>query len=153
MICRHRVYAYITGPQGLLILAHPDHPEAGLQVPGGTVEAGETPGQAVLREVEEETTLTEVRIVSLLGQEEFDMRKWGMQEIQKAYFYHLTCREQTPRSWLHHEIHGPPEPIAFRLYWAELPYVGTELIAHHGDFLAELDPSACQSASCDERDG
>lgn len=41
----------------LLVFEHAGMPEAGLQVPGGTVEAGETPLQAVAREVLEESGL------------------------------------------------------------------------------------------------
>ena len=44
------------GPE-LLVFEHAGMPEAGLQVPGGTVEAGETPFQAVAREVLEESGL------------------------------------------------------------------------------------------------
>ena len=41
----------------LLVFEHAGQPEAGLQVPGGTVEGGETPLAAVAREVEEESGL------------------------------------------------------------------------------------------------
>jgi 8-oxo-dGTP pyrophosphatase MutT (NUDIX family) len=43
------------------------HPNAGIQLPAGTMELGETPEIAVLREVREETGLTAVQIVTLLG--------------------------------------------------------------------------------------
>lgn len=49
------------------------HPNAGLQLPAGTVEPGEAPETAVLREVEEETGLTEVRLVKKLGSEKIDL--------------------------------------------------------------------------------
>ncbi len=39
----------------LLVFQHAGMPEAGLQVPGGTVEQGETPNDAVAREVLEES--------------------------------------------------------------------------------------------------
>ena len=41
----------------LLVFEHAGQPEAGLQVPGGTVEAGETPLEGVAREVLEESGL------------------------------------------------------------------------------------------------
>jgi 8-oxo-dGTP pyrophosphatase MutT (NUDIX family) len=63
-----KVTAFITrdSAQGreLLVFTHPD---AGIQVPAGTMEAGETPEIAVLREVSEETGLTAVRLVAYLG--------------------------------------------------------------------------------------
>lgn len=43
--------------QELLVFEHAGMPEAGLQVPGGTIEQGETPLQAVAREVLEESGL------------------------------------------------------------------------------------------------
>ncbi len=42
------------------------HPNAGIQLPGGTMEAGETPEIALLREVREETGLTAIKIVAHL---------------------------------------------------------------------------------------
>ena len=41
----------------LLVFEHAEQPEAGLQVPGGTIEDGETPLAAVAREVLEESGL------------------------------------------------------------------------------------------------
>ncbi len=49
------------------------HPNAGLQVPAGTVEPGEAPETAVLREVQEETGLTEIRLVKKLGMEKMEL--------------------------------------------------------------------------------
>lgn len=44
-----------------------EHPHAGIQIPAGTVQGGETPEQAVLREVAEETGLTNVSLRRTLG--------------------------------------------------------------------------------------
>lgn len=55
-----------TGEE-LLIL---EHPTAGFQLPAGTVNPGETPRVAVLREVAEETGLSEVYFEKLLRSED-----------------------------------------------------------------------------------
>lgn len=38
-----KAYAYIVQEEQLLVFRHVDYREAGVQVPGGTLEAGETP--------------------------------------------------------------------------------------------------------------
>jgi hypothetical protein len=43
---KEKVYAYILKDNRLLTFRHTQAPEAGLQVPGGTVEAGELLNQA-----------------------------------------------------------------------------------------------------------
>jgi len=62
-----KVTAFITRATGtereLLVL---QHPSAGIQLPAGTQEPGETPEAAVLRETDEETGLTAVSIVEYL---------------------------------------------------------------------------------------
>jgi len=47
---KRKVYAYITHANRLLVFLHVDVPDAGVQVPGGTVEEGEAPDEAVMRE-------------------------------------------------------------------------------------------------------
>ena len=44
-----------------------EHPAAGIQIPAGTVEVGETPAAAALREAAEETGLTDLTIRQYLG--------------------------------------------------------------------------------------
>ncbi len=69
-----KVAAFVLRPtrRGVEILTL-EHPRGGLQIPGGTVDAGEAPETAVLRELHEETGLTEVRIVRKLGEERMDL--------------------------------------------------------------------------------
>ena len=142
---RCRVYAYVTSVKGVLILEHPKHPEAGLQIPGGTVEAGELPEVAVVREVIEETTLQQLSAPVLLGRHTFDMREFDMNEEQDAWFFQMHSLKPTRDSWLHEERFPSDSPVAtpipFRLYWANLPYEGKPLIAHHGKYLPNLEVS------------
>jgi 8-oxo-dGTP pyrophosphatase MutT (NUDIX family) len=64
-----KVTAFVTRGTGeaaeLLVFRHG---RSGVQVPAGTVEADESPNSALLREVGEETGLTEVRLIRTLGQ-------------------------------------------------------------------------------------
>jgi 8-oxo-dGTP pyrophosphatase MutT (NUDIX family) len=63
-----KVTAFVTrerdGERQLLLF---EHPNAGVQIPAGTVEAGESPEQAVLREAAEETGLTGFSTLRYLG--------------------------------------------------------------------------------------
>lgn len=63
-----KVTAFVTrqGPAGLDLLLF-RHPDSGIQLPAGTVEEGEPPEQAALREVREETGLANVRLTAYIG--------------------------------------------------------------------------------------
>jgi len=47
-----------------------EHPFAGLQIPAGTVETGETCDEAVIREIQEETGLRNIEIVQKVGEDQ-----------------------------------------------------------------------------------
>jgi 8-oxo-dGTP pyrophosphatase MutT (NUDIX family) len=62
------VFSRDTGAPRILLLKH----ESGKwMLPKGTIESGETPEEVALREVREETGLSNVRVVSDLGEERY----------------------------------------------------------------------------------
>jgi ribosomal protein S18 acetylase RimI-like enzyme/8-oxo-dGTP pyrophosphatase MutT (NUDIX family) len=66
--CVQKVTAFVTRGSGAhLELLLFEHPFAGNQIPAGTVEEGEAPEEAVLREVAEETGLTTLPVRRYLG--------------------------------------------------------------------------------------
>ena len=83
----NKVYAYITRRDQLLVFRHVDFPEAGIQVPGGTVEGGEAPEVAVMREAFEETDIEGLRLVSYLGSHEWEFSEVGHEELYLRYFF------------------------------------------------------------------
>jgi 8-oxo-dGTP diphosphatase len=121
-----KVYAYITNRDRLLDFTQPDYPEAGTQVPGGTVEAGEDPDVAVLREAFEETSLTGLICEAFLGVADYDMSEFGRDEIAHRHYDHLCCPGDPPETWRHWERHpsdaDQPE-IAFDFFWVPLSNV------------------------------
>jgi len=122
---RSKVFAYITHLQQLLVFTHPDHPDAGIQVPAGTLEHGESPRAGVLREAFEETGLTGLRVVRFLGMFRFDARPYGRNEIHNRWFFHLECPGSPPETWIHRE-ESPSDgggPIRFAFSWVPLPDV------------------------------
>lgn len=139
-VWREKVMAYITHGDRLLVFRQPEFPEAGIQVPGGTLEPGESPEMGVLREAFEETGLPGLMVVRFLGDVVFDGRPRGRDELHHRHFYHLRCTSEPPETWGHAEClssDGYPEPIAFALWWAPLDAV-PELIAEMGALLPAL---------------
>jgi len=137
----HKVFAYISHRNRLLVFRHIGFPEAGIQVPAGTVLKEEELEAAVLREAEEETGLGDLRINSYLGEHIRNMEDVGKDEIHHRHFYHLLCGGAPPEEWLHDETDpsdGSPSPIHFEFFWAEMPDQIPELIADHGFMLPRL---------------
>lgn len=78
MVAKHhteKVVCYVTHQDRLLVFTHLDVPltVAGVQVPAGTIEPGETPRQAALREVREETGLTDLIVEDVLATDHLDV--------------------------------------------------------------------------------
>jgi 8-oxo-dGTP diphosphatase len=136
---KRKVYAYITHGGRLLVFSHIDFPEAGIQVPGGTVEDDEEPEDAVMREAAEETGLTGLRRDVLLAEVEVWIPL--LQEWQRRTFYHLTCMGNPPERWYHSEVFpsdGSPGPIRFEFFWAPLSGGVPALIGGLGALLPKL---------------
>ena len=141
----YKVFAYITHQNRLLVFRHIDFPEAGIQVPAGTVRTDEDRDAAVLREAQEETGLQDLTIKSYLGEQIRNMEDVGKDEIHHRHFYHL-LREggDPPGQWQHDESDpsdGGPDPIHFEFFWAAIPDQIPELICDHGIMLPLLEGS------------
>jgi 8-oxo-dGTP pyrophosphatase MutT (NUDIX family) len=131
-IHKHKVLAYITHRGRLLVFRQPDHPEAGIQVPGGTVANGEDPALAVLREAMEETGLASLRLAAHLGDFEQAAPEFG--EVWTRHCYQLVCDGDRPETWRHDELtpsDGSPGPITFEFFWVNLPDGVPELATGH----------------------
>ncbi len=137
---RDRVLTYITRSDYLLVFRHTQYPEAGIQVPGGGVEPGETFDAAALREAEEESGLSGFEIVRYLGTRDYDLTPWGRDEIERRHFYHLRFTGETPVTWLNYEnaASDGSEPYEFEFWWAKFPDEVPELIGGQGDLLSEV---------------
>ena len=122
MLIRKRVFTYITFRSQLLVLDHVNQPDLLMQIPGGTIEVGELPAEAAIREAEEETGLSGLTLKSFLGDFEQDLSSLGRADTIHAYFYHLEVTDTPPMRWQHSEKdpHNRVEPILFELYWVKL---------------------------------
>lgn len=103
---------------------------AGIQIPKGTVEDGETPLEAVLREMVEETGLTNLKVKGLIAQ---DYAEHYSGAIHKRYFYHLLSNESRP-TWQHNPTGLNEGNLRFTFYWIE-ENDNVVLTKGHGDYL------------------
>ena len=136
-----KVYAYITHEDRLLVFRHTHHPEAGIQVPGGTVEGQESPQDAVLREAMEETGLENLEIISYLGMHPLDLATFGETGIHNRHFYQLFFLGDRKDKWRHFEKSpsvGHPGPIEFEFYWVKFPEDVPELAGDQGVMLHKV---------------
>ena len=125
-----KAITYITSRGRLLVFRHTNFTEAGIQVPAGSVEAGEDPAYTAMREAEEETGLTGLSMSSCLGTDLVRVSINGQTVNLQRYFYHLHAPDMVPERWIHYEndpSDGSPSPIEFEFYWVflagEVPYL------------------------------
>lgn len=136
-----KAFAYITSGSRVLLFTHPDHPDAGIQVPAGTIERGETPAAAALREAREETHLDCLAPGRWLGRDVFDAHAIGRDELHDRWFWHIRAGSDVPETWRHGEMfsaNGAGEQIAFDFFWADLREPLPPLVADHDRFIPEL---------------
>lgn len=137
---KQKVLAYITRnnngrPPEVLVFLHRDHPEAGLQVPGGTVDPGEDLIEAIIREVFEETGLQIKRadVVKKLGETSYQRK--DIPEINQRHYFLVHIKE-LPDSWAH-VVHsqGADDGLVFLYSWMEIKQARAELTGQMGELL------------------
>ncbi len=147
MVAILKVVAYITCGRRLLMFEHVGIPEAGIQVVQGTVEEGEAPEAAVMRDAEEETGLSGLTMAGLLGGEFLNLRRGGSPQCQHRSYFHLDLPGKPAGRWRHYEAHasdGSP-PIEFELYWVSVdspPLLAGGQDRYLTDLLKRLDSAA-----------
>lgn len=129
-----KAFGYITrehGEQIQVLVFEQNTVGAGIQVPKGTIEEGETPLEAVKREMLEETGLTTLVVQGLIAQDYFNHPS-GV--LQKRYFYHLTISGETKDIWQHYPTGLNEADLLFSFYWISAEQ-DTLLAKGHGDYL------------------
>jgi ADP-ribose pyrophosphatase YjhB (NUDIX family) len=115
---RQKVLVYVMRRVGdepqVLVFEHRDAPEAGVQVPAGTVALGEAPEAAAWRELLEESGLAPpgVRLARKLAQVYEAENDWV------RHMYLFEPREALPEGW-RHAVSGEGEDagMVFDYYW------------------------------------
>lgn len=136
---KKKVLAYITrkhlGRDEILVFLHRDHPEAGLQVPGGTVDPGEDLVEAILREIFEESGLVfdKADIAQMLGETHYQRK--DIPEINHRHYF-LIRTKGLAGSWAH-TVHssGADDGLVFLYSWMETNRAKQELTGQMGELL------------------
>ena len=115
-----KAYAYVTRfveePCDLLVFSHRNR-DAGVQVPKGTVEPGEEPREAVVREIREESGLTELHRIEYLVTDTWEHPSRGR---YRRHFFHVEVDHERER-WSHSVSGGGEDDgLVFEYRWQGL---------------------------------
>src|SRR5262245_20101678 len=132
-----KAYAYITreavGASAVLVFRHRDHPEAGIQVPRGTVDDGEDPAVTVVREVCEECGLCEARLIGLLARDVEAQPHDPTRTWERSFFHRVA--PNPPDAWEHTVTgEGADNGLVFSYFWLPRERLG-DLWPGFGDYL------------------
>jgi 8-oxo-dGTP pyrophosphatase MutT (NUDIX family) len=136
-----KIAAYITrerdGRIELLAFDHPeadyftrDEPKPWLQLPAGTGEPGETALEAAVREVFEESGLSEFTAITFLGA--YDDQPWGIRHV-----FHFKAAGELPDHWVHTVASGGgwDHGMVFHYEWIPLASAAPKLGQFFGRWL------------------
>lgn len=137
-----KAVAYITRLNGnrkqVLVFEHQGRPEAGVQVPAGTVESNESVEEAVVREVKEEAGLNFSGKLKYLG--EFNWHRADRKEVHLRNIFHLKFDAHLKDEWFHLVSgHGEDSKMIFRFYWEDTDKAINILESEQGKYLFLLE--------------
>lgn len=132
-----KVIAYITRLSNqrreLLVHIHKDYPEAGVQVPAGTVEENETIEEALYREIKEESGLTE--FISRSKLKEYVYYHDSKDEYHERHVFQLEIVGEVRERW-EHIVNSLDQDagLTFCYYWVPLEAM-PKLAANQDDYI------------------
>jgi len=115
-LLRKRVVAYVTRGRELLVFDH----EGVTHVPAGRIDADESLEEGLVREVEEETGVTGIRVVREVAGPEEVARLHGTGG-NESHAFHAVTDAETPSEWKHAVGGtGMDSQFVFRCRWVPL---------------------------------
>lgn len=100
----------------LLVFEHPEAPEAGIQVPAGTLEPNEKPLTGAFRELCEETGHSSFEISRFITRKQIPAVRQGRDEIHDRWFFQANPTQELPEEWMAGDW-TPEGWEPFRFYW------------------------------------
>jgi 8-oxo-dGTP diphosphatase len=132
-----KVLIYIFDPDltKYLTFTQPDHPDAGRQIPAGTIEEGETPPQAALRELAEETGWGRNSQLVHFADTVYDMSAHKPEMHLRSWFFAVAEHGDFPaESWSHREFRAGLPGLVAEFSWTDVSS-REQLMAGHSDLL------------------
>ena len=123
-----KVLCYVVRNDRVLVFRHRDYPEAGVQVPAGTLHDDEDPEAGAICETEEETGRSGFRIVAKLGVYDHDFHDTfegvARDELHERHVFQLEPPLGLPETWSHLAEEGDGD------FWFEFSWVphGPDLV-------------------------
>ncbi len=136
---RRKVVLYATWHKRLLVFTEPEFPEAGTQVPGGTVMGREAIEDGARREFVEETGFAAPAAMTLLGRVTHVYEADGIRHEHARSFFHLPLTGDYPElwEWTEEAPDGGGGPIRMAFFF--VPFVSVpELFGELDAFLPRL---------------
>lgn len=141
-----KVQSYIVKENMLLLFRHRDYPQAGIQVPSGTVRLGEELEAAALREAAEETGLTQLRVDDYFGFYDYDVQSEligiGVPEghaFQRRHAFRMSSMTEVEDEWLHWERDDQGnKSYAFEFFWLPIDQAKSVVVEGQRGLLNKL---------------
>jgi 8-oxo-dGTP pyrophosphatase MutT (NUDIX family) len=114
----------------LLVFRHIKFPELGIQFPAGTIEEGETPSAAAVRELKEESGL-EIENCELFGT--YTFFKVYCNQFQRRHVYHGHLADEIGDSWTHTvNSDGDDSGLEFEFSWQPISKLDPDILKIEG---------------------
>lgn len=127
-----KAYVYILHGDRLLVFRERAHRDSGVQVPGGTLDPGETPEAGARREVAEETGRDDLVIDGYVGNHIWTYQWRHVTGRYRRHFFFGRFDNPAPETWEHWEMTPSDggDPFTMRFYW--VPFLNARPRLAHG---------------------